>query len=243
MEEFFISFLNQKVLKKAFFLLLAWISPYLFSIEPWIHLELGSGNYGQQGEDQIHWARFHFDPYVQYKLLFSTLDELISRNGPDGVIVLNDKNRYYLKYAAEKLQNYIEKQGYDQIQIDTIKGNYFVLDFSDLLEKYNRNTFDSIHLKNPETQFYGVVANRPGLGERSRKKTRENLQRIANYSQDGLYLFITDFSIPVEEQKEFIDVGKFYQKTEEWEPVMYIYPSGETEGPGKVFFIPSRIAP
>ncbi len=228
---------------KTFFLFL-FSFHLLYSFDGWLHLELGAGNYGEKGDPQDHRTTRPFDPFVQYRVLFNTVDQLIERYGPSGIIVLNDSNIHSLRYAAEQLRLYNEIRGYDRIEIDTIRGNYFNLNPKNLLESYSRKTFDTIHLKNPDQNFFGVTARRPLLGEKSRAKTREDLQKIANFGTEGLYLFILEEEdyIPVEERTDFMEKEIFYEKTDSWEPVEYHYPTGEKEGPGKVFFIRSRSA-
>ena len=71
-------------------------------------------------------------------------------------------------------------------------------------------------------------------------QTRLLLQRLANLSQEGLYLFIIDSFVP-EIEKQLISAGEFYQDSKEWESVPYIYPEGMVVSSDKcqVYFIPS----
>ncbi len=65
-----------------FLILILCITFSVFASENWAHLELGAGNYGKTGGKAT--------PDVQYKVLFWTLDELVSRFGPVGVVYIND---------------------------------------------------------------------------------------------------------------------------------------------------------
>lgn len=196
----------------------------LFSFDGWIHLELGGGNYGGNSCNQQK-----FDPKIQYKLLFWTLDQLIERHGPDGVFQVNDIKQSYTEYACQKLQDYADTQGYDRLIIEECPGNYFTTDFLPYLEKYERKKYNSLHLKNPDSSIY----------RDHRQQTRQNLQKLANYSEEGLHFF-TLYQIsffPESEKKEFVEQGIFYLETDQWEAVDYYYQNGNTIRGGRVFQI------
>ncbi len=212
----------------------------LISFDGWIHLELGAGNYGQNGSCYKQRGTKKFDPNVQYKVLFWTVDELIERNGPLGVIQINDINKEFMIYTVEKLQEYAENQGYDRLIIEGCSGDYFATDFPSSISKYDRKKYDSIHLKNPEGRIYSGSGRLKNPGER-RQVARKNLQKVANFSKEGLYFFTLYSSsfFPDIEKREFVDRGIFYQETDQWEAVDYYYPNGEKIPRGKVFLIQS----
>jgi hypothetical protein len=77
--------------------------------------------------------------------------------------------------------------------------------------------------------------------ETSRQQTRMFLNRLANLSEEGLYLFIlyNDSFVPFEERSEFMEKNIFYHQTNIWDSVPYIFPEGYTISSenGKVFVI------
>lgn len=184
-------------------------------LHAWSHLELGAGNYGASRS-----AHHQYDPNVQYRVLFWTLEELVDRYGDEGVFYVNDVSEESCQYCVYQLQCYVDMQGYP-IQVIPLTGDYQTLEWDGPL-------FDSIHLKNPEPRFF-----------KNRDETRKFLTHLASYSQDGLYLFIlySDSFFPNIEKTEFVNQGKFYHPTEKWEPVIYYGPSGSTIENGRVFQI------
>lgn len=185
-------------------------------LHAWSHLELGAANYGQAKSSQ----KPH-DPNVQYRVLFWTVEELVDRYGPEeGIFYVNDLHERACEYCVEKLQDYIEMQGY-QISVVSLPGDYQTL-------KWDKPLLDSIHLKNPESRFF-----------KNRTETRAFLSRLASYSKEGLHLFIlySNAYFPKAEKTEFVDQGKFYHPTDEWEPVIYYGPRGHTIENGRVFQI------
>ncbi|NGX59286.1 MAG: hypothetical protein KR126chlam3_00434 [Chlamydiae bacterium] len=223
-----------------FFILFLCITKLLFGFDGWIHLELGAGNYGEYSGKK---NKEHSDPEVQYGVLFWTLDELVTRHGQTGIMCINDIKPEYAEYTADKLREYALRKGYSYISVISIPGDYRQTNFSSLLAEYEREYYDSIHLKNPEGNFYGRRRKKDPMGA-SRLETRNMLQRLANLCHHGLYLFILDTPhfLPIEEKTEFINRAIFYRTTEEWDAIDYYHPNGKTIEGGRVLFIP-RDAP
>ena len=205
----------------------------------WTHLELGAGNYGEDGHtqasqkktvlmalsyvsekenyvDHLEEAGETHDPKEQYALLFWTLDQLVFRYGDEGTFYVNDLYSEYALYAAEKLKEYASQKRYDQIIIKTLVGDYQVL---------IGQTFDSAHLKNPEISLFyeGMDGTMFLTSSEKLRKTRELLSQLANLSKEGLYLFIINSFIPKEEK----ECASFYLPTDDWESVPYVYPEGK----------------
>jgi len=245
-----------------------WFSTKKF--EGWTHLELGAGNYGPDGHTQcsqrktvvkklkfVSEAKNYIDelepsgkgdykPEEQYRVLFWTLDQLVSRQGPKGVFHVNDLYEEYALFATEKLKNYAHEKGYDSVIIEAVPGDYEKINLRKYLSKYGRKKYDSLHLKNPEVSFFyeGMDGDKFLATEESRQSTRTTLQNLANLSKDGLFLFLLyhDNFIPPEEQKEFVEKGIFYQAVADWEAVPYIFPEGEEipSSYGKVLKVSSQ---
>lgn len=209
-----------------------------FSLFGWTHLELGAGNYGEDGHTQTSQQKTvlmalsfvsekenyidflektgaEYDPQDQYAVLFWTLDKLVERYGDEGTFYVNDLYPDYAEYAAMQLAVYAQQQGYHQINVETLSGDYQTLE---------GRTFDSVHLKNPEISLFyeGIDGDEFLTSHKKIQKTRELLSKLATLSDEGLYLFIIDSFLP-DEEKVF---GEFYWKTEDWEPVPYVYPEG-----------------
>ena len=209
-----------------------------FTLFGWTHLELGAGNYVEDGHTQTSQQKTvlmalsfvsekenyidlleetgtEYDPEDQYAVLFWTLDELVKRYGEEGTFYVNDLFPDYAEYAAMQLALYAEQQGYDQINVETLPGDY---------QSLEGRTFDSVHLKNPEISLFyeGMDGDAFLTSPEKIHKTRGLLSQLAALASEGLYLFIIDSFIPVEEKI----YGEFYWKTEEWEAVPYVYPEG-----------------
>lgn len=209
-----------------------------FALFSWTHLELGAGNYGEEGHTKISQYRTvvmalayvsekenyidhleetgsDYDPKEQYAILFWTLDELISRYGVEGTFYVNDLYSEYAAYAAHQLREYAKQKGYDQITIETLPGDYQML---------GGRTFDSVHLKNPEISLFyeGMDGTTFLTSSEKLRETRELLSHLASLSNEGVYLFIIGSFIPEEEKES----ANFYLRTDEWESVPYVYPEG-----------------
>lgn len=236
----------------------------------WTHLELGAGNYGQDGHTQEsqrktvlmkllqisekenyvdkleEFGTGDYDPFEQYGVLFWTLDQLVQRYGNEGVFHVNDLYEDYAVYAAGKLREYAQEKGYFEVKIDAVPGDYADIDPDKRLMEYGKKKYDSVHLKNPEVSFYYEAMDGDNFytSEESRQKTRALLQKLANLSCRGIYLFILHHKnfLPIEEQEEFAEKNIFYKETEDWESVPYIFPEGDVIGKewSKVFFIPAQ---
>jgi hypothetical protein len=237
------------------------------SFDGWTHLELGAGNYGQDGhtkasqartvlmkftyvsqarnfiDDLDETGRLDYKPEDQYAVLFWTLDQLVHRFGEKGVFHVNDLYEEYALYAAEKLREYAAAKGYSSVVINAVSGDYQGIDPEKTLAIYGRKKYDSVHLKNPESSLfhYGMDGERFLSSEQTRLETRKLLQQLANLSKEGFFLFVLyhDDFLPAEERMEFFEKGIFYLPTEQWEPVHYVYPEGKIDPDysGKVFFI------
>lgn len=232
----------------------------------WTHLELGAGNYGADGhtktsqaktvlmklknvsneknyiDDLEEFGHGDYKPEEQYRVLFWTLEELIKRYGDVGIFHVNDLYEEYTVFATQKLKEYASAKGYTSIVMEAVPGDYQWIDSKQTLSKYGRVKYSTVHLKNPELSFYHDQMDGDLLysSNVSRKKTRSLLQKLANLSESGLYLFILDDAdfIPLEERTEFIEKDIFYHATEEWDSVPYIFPEGKVfEKDGKVFHI------
>lgn len=246
-------------------LLFFWFSTKTF--DGWTHLELGAGNYGPDGHTQCSQqmtvlmklktvskvknyidelevkGKGDYKPEDQYRVLFQTLDQLVDRHGPKGVFHVNDLYEEYASFAVDKLKKYAEQKGYSSVIIDSVPGDYQNINSRKTLSKYGRKKYDSLHLKNPEISLYYEEMDGDTLraSDQARQSTRSMLKKLAALSTKGLFLFIlyNPNFIPPEEQKEFVEKGIFYQPTEEWKPVPYIFPEGDDipEKWGRVFFI------
>jgi len=227
----------------------------------WTHLELGAGNYGQNGrslrggkeqpveacyvrsEEHFFWNQNEktFAPEKQYFVLFETLDQLITRFGPEGIFHVNDYVEDFTLYTAFRLKEYAVQKGYSQVTIEAVIGDFGLVDPIRFLAKYGKKRYDSVHLKSPEPGLYFPKSGR-GMqpSEEDRQNTRDLLQKMANYGTEGLYFFTlyNDRFIPPAEQKEYFEQGIFYRDTAVWEPVPYYHPNGRVmTARTEVFFI------
>ncbi|MBI3237113.1 MAG: hypothetical protein HYZ48_05395 [Chlamydiales bacterium] len=239
----------------------------------WTHLELGAGNYGPDGHtkasqsmtvllkiEDISDAKNYIDeleevgrgdykPEDQYGILFETLDELVRRYGEIGVFHVNDLYEEYAIFATQKLIEYAMKKGYDSIIIESVPGDYQLIDSERTLSPYGKVKYSSAHLKNPEASFYHdrMDGEHFFASEKSCEKTRFILKNLASLSENGLYLFILYHNnfIPLEERTEFMEKGIFYHPTNDWDSVPYIFPEGcvVDKEMGKVFHIKPAKAP
>jgi hypothetical protein len=239
-------------------------------VADYYHLELGAGNYGQEG----HTRKALFTTYgannvairnktaffegisenatqailpikaaVQYRVLFRTLDELVTRNlGEQIVFHINDLVPEWAEYACAKLREYAASQKYDVV-VEPVGGNYFLLDSAITLASYGAGSYDSVHLKNPEL-MYGEAVERdePVVTDASRHRMRTGLQKLANLGKHGLHFFIInrDDYFPHFERTQYAMRGKFYMNTTEWKGLGYDLPDGIWSSPKEashVFFI------
>lgn len=127
------------------------------------HLELGAANYAASFGDSEH--RFDF--------LKQTVTEIIARDGKKGIIYLNDIEPTGLKLAQKALRAWFKENGYHQIKIVTLLGDYNTVE----LPKVH-----SAHLGNPGTNQL------PALEYQSRMNKRivNGLKRLALVSETGL---------------------------------------------------------
>jgi hypothetical protein len=220
----------------------------------WTHLELGAGNYGPDGHtkasqsmtvlmkiedvsneknyiDELEeFGRGDYKPQDQYGVLFWTLDQLVNRYGDVGVFHVNDLYEEYAIFATQKLMDYAISKGYDSVIIEAVPGDYQLIDSEKTLSLYGKSKYSSAHLKNPEVSLYHdrMDGDQFFASEKSREQTRSMLKNLANLSENGLYLFILyhENFIPLEERTEFMEKGVFYNATNEWDSVPYIFPEG-----------------
>lgn len=252
------------------FLFIITFSGYAFEealFNGWAHIELGAGNYGQDGHtkasqtmtvltkikdvsneknyiDELEeFGKGDYKPEEQYGILFWTLDELVKRYGDVGIFHVNDLYEEYALYAAQKVAEYAEDKGYKSVIIEAVSGDYQFIDSESTLAPYGKIKYSTAHLKNPEVSLYHdrMDGDHFYASETSRSKTRSMLQNLANLSESGLYLFVlyNDYFVPLEERMEFMEKEIFYHSTNEWDSVPYIFPEGDAfdKEQGKVFHI------
>ncbi|MEN9343764.1 MAG: hypothetical protein RLZZ453_551 [Chlamydiota bacterium] len=229
----------------------------------WTHLELGAGNYGTDGYTQASLQKTvgqvipNFctsSEYLsqqktstgnynreQYSLLFITLEMLVERYGQEGIFHVNDICPEYAAFATEKLQEHAMSKRYSCIIIESIPGDYKLLDPTVTLAKYNMTRYSTVHLKNPEVSFYHdkMDGNSYLSSDASCANARSLLQRLANLSHSGLYFFVpyTKEIFP-EQERQKVQKKEFYHLTAEWPPLCYIFPEGtRLPSKGRVLFI------
>lgn len=235
-----------------YFILLLFLQAEL---EAWTHLELGAGNYGKDGYSQESQIRViqklsvsdkphyvdrlpekgygNYDPYDQYAVLFWTLDQLVKRYGEEGIFIVNDIHPSYAEEAKTQLQKYSELKGYNKISIEALAIDYLKIG----------SLYDTVHLKNPEVSLFNDKMDGDNFSatEASRQAGRTLLQKLANLSKSGLYLFtLYDYPFfPDSEKREFVDKGLFYHEAADWDAVPYIFPRGQilSKDNAKVFHI------
>ncbi|MBA3723196.1 MAG: hypothetical protein H0W88_12460 [Parachlamydiaceae bacterium] len=243
----------------------------LESLNGWAHLELGAGNYGPDGHTKASQSktvlmkleevsneknyideleevgRNDYKAQEQYGILFWTLDQLISRYGDVGVFHVNDLYEEYAEFATQKLMEYALTKGYDSIVIEAVSGDYQQINSEQTLSKFGKTKYTSAHLKNPEVSLYHnrMAGDHFSSSINSRENTRLMLKKLANLSEEGLYLFILyhENFVPLEERTEYMEKEVFYHKTDKWEPVPYIFPEGNIidKDYGRVFHISPSI--
>ncbi len=252
-------------MKKTIVVCLLLLSPSLFGL--WTHLELGAGNYGAKGvyaasaikefvmtvssgvagsfsiadpESEVDVTTEYLDPYT---VLYDTLDGLVTLYGTTGVFHINDFVADDATYAASKLQTYATAQGYNSVTIATVAGDYTQLNPAVTLSAYGVTRYDSVHLKHPEVGFFNaeIDASHAIATSHSRAQARARLQTLANYSSNGLFLFVIydDWYFPAIEKSEYSTPGTFYRPTVVWSALGYTFPDGSTVSAGntRVFFI------
>ncbi|MEM9128296.1 MAG: hypothetical protein AAGA97_01060 [Pseudomonadota bacterium] len=235
----------------------------------WKHLELGAGNYGSEGITKS--SQFltvlnkmsrvsHKENYIdrlpetactangnkdhQFFVLAWTLEKLVSQWGDAGVFFINDIEPEYAGDARQYLENYLDKNKLSNIILDVLVGDYNTISPLNSLPKYGAGKFDSIHLKNPEVSLFrdGMDGDVFSTSKQKREQTRSELKRLAEFSNDGLYLFILDYKdayFPADELEGLHDNVPFYRHQTLWPPVPYCRPDGgQTDREfGKVYHI------
>lgn len=222
----------------------------------WFHLELGAGNYGQDGYTQTALRKtvrqtsmqftnkpnyfdclpekedIEYNPEEQYELLFWTLDELVRRYGPEGVFHVNDLRQEYADFAANQLKSYALKQGYLSVVIESVPGDYELLRPVEILARYNQVQYDSVHLKNPEDTFSYCKIDGEKISTTSQKVTQSLflLKRLANFSKTGIYLFyIKNFFVMFGQPNcvRFEYKDITIEVTKDWPSMSYVFPDGK----------------
>lgn len=133
--------------------------------EPWVHVELGAGNYGLNHPEAARDPNLKGGSPDQYRVLEETLDDLVKAHGKSVVFYVNDRDAAAADYAALTLDEYRKRQGYDQVKIKTWVAD-FLTDDPPLA--------GSIHLKNPDSDMVSGSA------------LRARVSAIANRSRTGL---------------------------------------------------------
>lgn len=205
------------------------LSLTLFSFDGWVHLELGAANYGPPNK------RNKTNSKDQLYLLFWTAEQLVEKFGPKGVICVNDLEFDITQWAVDELDKFLTENAYHQIETRNFSGDYTKLDFTSFIREYGKELFDSIHLKNPEANFFGK-----SFTKQSRQSTRKMLKQIANQGTEGLFLFLVDNDsfIPQEEKNDWMEREIFYQKTNFWQAINYRTIRGKELEGNVVYFIP-----
>lgn len=156
----------------------------------WSHIELGGANYGSNpGVDKTYLPLFYIAGENQFNILFNTVDNLIQEKGKTGCLFINDLHKADIDYAIEKLKQFIARKHPDaNIKIIPLPGDYF---------KLKLPFVNSIHLKNPEYQFFT---------ELDKKSNQNRLQYFADHADEGL-TFVTHYKRPFLHRLEKFGVG------------------------------------
>lgn len=157
------------------------------------HIEYGAGNYHGFSESR--------NPHRQYEILYRTLDNLVLDYGPNEPIdfYVNDIEPEAALYAADMLKEYADRKGYKNVQVFLFVG--------DALKKRWLPRTNTAHFKNPET---GIL----------RKENVKALQRLADYSENGLE--ITTYLV-----NEFGEIKEGLPVTNRGPGELYIFPDGK----------------
>ncbi|MEM9211653.1 MAG: hypothetical protein AAGA63_09200 [Pseudomonadota bacterium] len=222
----------------------------------WKHLELGAGNYGNEGITKSSQTLTvlnkmsrvsHKENYIdrlpdsacttngnkdhQFFVLAWTLERLVLQRGNAGVFIINDIDPEYASDALEYLQTHLDKKKLSNVTLDVIVGDYNAISPLNSLQQYGADKFDSIHLKNPEVSLFrdGMDGDVFSTSKPKREQTRFELKRLAAFSNDGLYLFILDYKdayFPADELETSYGQDPFYRHQTLWPPVPYCRPDG-----------------
>lgn len=226
--------------------------PFLASAAPWFHIELGGGNYGEEGHTQTSQSKtvlkkldvtcapnyidelnliddYCYVPDYQYRVLFDTLDELIQRHGPNGVFHINDLVPEYAFFAVERLREYAQEKGYTQIIVEAVPGDYANIDPRQTLSRYGADLYNTAHLKNPEVSFFHHSMDGDALHHSSSSiyEARACLQKLADLAHEGLQftVILNPNFVPYEEVLAMFQQGFYEASTAKAYP--YIWPEGD----------------
>ena len=129
----------------------------------WSHIEYGAGNYGNSI------VNFNLIKRVEYRVLFRTLDELVTRNRTSrGIFYVNDKEIDWAIMAAEALKKYAQSKGWKDLEVRVFPGDMSSLDILPVT--------DTADLKHPNFNLIKLIRS-PGF-----------LRRIARHSRGGLHI-------------------------------------------------------
>lgn len=242
--------------------------PFLATAAPWFHIELGGGNYGEEGHTQTSQSKtvlkklevtcapnyvddlnliddYCYVPAYQYRVLFDTLEELIQHHGPEGVFHINDLVPEYTFFAVERLREYAQEKGYTQIIVEAVPGDYANINPRQTLSAYGASLYDTAHLKNPEVSFFhhSMDGDNFHFSDQSIAQARSLLQDLADLAKDGLQLTVIlhpNF-VPYKEQIAMLQ-GDFYEALQA-KVHSYVWPEGDQAIPDfmtHVVRIPNR---
>jgi hypothetical protein len=188
------------------------------------HLELGAANYGHSAYSS-----------KRFLVLEQTLRDLVEQYGPHGKIYLNDINEYGLGLAVEFTRIWLKKNGYYDISVIALPGDYTLL---------NLPLVTSAHLTNPEWSQLPNPKNGPAANQRIVK----NLERIASASTTGL-MITTYYFGAIQMAAEFLQhssvertgrTGHYYYFPDGSDPRTTFSGSWNTEFQPKVFILKVR---
>lgn len=163
-EEFYLG----AILKKILILIITFIC-MSFSINAQImHLEIGAANYSADSGTSRE----------RFLILEDTAEKLIEEFGPSGTIYLNDIDESGLDFAKAHLDSWLFEEGYTEINVEVIVGDYTKTDFPRV---------KTAHMKNPDyTQLpTGIDKNIASLENR---EVLDALERLALNSEGGLII-------------------------------------------------------
>lgn len=171
------------------------------------HLELGAANYGADAGNHI----------LRYDFLKRTIQDVINRDGPRGVIYLNDIVEDGLELAQNTLVEWLRQKGYSNIRVTSILGDYNEIDIPYV---------HSAHLGNPG---HDQLPNKSG-NESSNRRIIDGLKRLAIHSDTGLT--ITSFFHAESSQNYMGLLGDLLVNDKDWSLV-------DTGRVGDLYFSPN----
>lgn len=150
---------------------LVFLGVFHFSDAAIRHLELGAANYS---------PRLGSSP-EKFRYLEEVVADLVEVFGPSGVIYLNDMDEDGLELASSHLSAWLQARGLTKIEVRSLAGNYFEIDFEPVT---------TANLSNPGiNQLLGFMptdAMSPARRKEKFQKNRDSLERLASVSETGL---------------------------------------------------------